>query len=70
MDGLQVLWIQGVGDCDQGGGEHDDVLWVVRPRYLGILIHVLHVHVLGMEVGLQGVEDCGCDQGGAEHNDV
>ena len=26
MDGLQVLGIQGVGDCgcDQGGGEHDD----------------------------------------------
>ena len=31
---------------------------------------VLRVHVLGMEVGLQGVEDCGCDQGGADHNDV
>ena len=24
MDGLQVLWKQRVGDCDQGGGEHDD----------------------------------------------
>ena len=34
MDGQQVLGLQGVGDCacDQGGGEHDDVLWLVMTK--------------------------------------
>jgi hypothetical protein len=33
-DGQQVLGLLGVGDCvcDQGGGDHDDVLWLVMTK--------------------------------------